>query len=173
MGFDLNAFLGPTSVLRKWTTEFPSAVVCPLSGDLAMVPVTAKLFQKLRARLGSDVADRLDAAQCYPTSPSPSHEEGARRWGAEASHGTFIAYVSLGEYGDFGYENASLWADGKLVLSDVGLQTVLDYFGAEAGLVLGGQPIDLERYRGEDAAEKWAAASLLQNPGKSPPENKP
>lgn len=159
MGFDLDAFLGRASDLRQWRGRLPSAVVCELSGDLGLVPVTGKLLQELRARLGEREADRLDAAQGYRTYPSPSHKEGARRWGSEASESTAVAYVSMGEFGNQSHEEVTLWSCGREVLSRVGLQPVLDYFRDQAGLDLGSQPIDLEQHRGEDAAEKWAAAA--------------
>lgn len=159
MGFDLNAFLGRTSELRTWKGRLPSAVVCELSGDLGLVPVTGKLFQELRARLGEEEANRLDAAQAYATYPSPSHEEGARRWGSEASGSTAVAYVSMGEFGNQSHEEATLWSGCREVLSRVNVRAVLDYFRDQAGLDLGNKSIDLERHRGEDAAEKWAAAA--------------
>jgi len=51
MGFELDAFLGKTSELLTWSGQLPSAVVCELGGDLAMVPVTGKLHGELRASL--------------------------------------------------------------------------------------------------------------------------
>jgi hypothetical protein len=157
--FELNAFLGRTSELRTWKRQLPSAVVCELDGDLALVPVTGKLYQELRARLGAEEANRLDAHR-PGTDPSPSYEEGVRRWGAEASAGTVIAYVSVGEFGNQSHEEAMLWSGGREMLSQVEVKTVLAHFRDQAGVDLGTRPIDveLERYRGEDAAEKWAAA---------------
>jgi hypothetical protein len=121
--------------------------------------VTDKLFQELRARLGEQAADRLDAAQDARTYPSPSQEEGARRWGSEASVVTPVAYLSVGEFGDQSYEEATLWSGGREVLSRVKIGAVLAHFRDQAGFDLGNQPIDWERHRGEDAAEKWAAAN--------------
>ena len=158
MGFELDAFLGRTSELRQWKVRLPSAVVCELSGDLGLVPLTGLLFRELRARLGEE-ADRLDAAQSYPTYPSPSHEEAVRRWGLEASGSTAVAYVSVGEFGNQSHEEVTLWSGGREVLSRVKVQTVLDYFRDQAGLDLGNEPIGFEQHRGEDAAEKWAAAA--------------
>lgn len=163
MGFDLNAFLGKASDLRAWKGTLPPAVVCELGGDLGLVPATGKLFQELRARLGEE-ADRLDAAGGHPTYPSASHEEGARRWGSQASLGTSVAFVSIGEFGDQSYERATLWSDGREVLTRASLRAVLAHFRDQEGLDLGDRPIDLECYRGEDAAEKWAAAAL-KGPG--------
>jgi len=161
MGFELDAFLGKTSDLREWKVEFPSVVVCRLSGDLGLAPVTGELFQELRVHLGREAADRLDATQRYPTYPSPSHKEGARRWGAHASWNTTIAYFSASEYGDYGSAVTILWSNGKEILSGVDIGAVLRYFRDQVGIHLEERDIDIEQYRGETAAEKWAAAALL------------
>jgi hypothetical protein len=163
MGFDLNAFLGRTSDLQAWTKQLPSVTVCELSGELGLVPVTGKVFHELRTLIGEDAANDLDAEQSYPTYPSPSHEEGVRYWGSEASWNTSIAYISVGEFGDQSYEKATLWSDGRQVLSGVTVGEILDYFREQIGLDLGTKPINLEQHRGEDAAEKWAdSASNIQ-----------
>jgi hypothetical protein len=161
MGFELDAFLGNVSELWEWKGEFSSVVVCQLSGDLGLVPVTGELFQELCTRLGREEADRLDASQQYPTYPSPSHEEGARRWGSEASGSTAVAYVSMGEFGNQSHEEVTLWSGGREVLSRVKVRAVLDYFRDQVGVNLGEEGINLEKYRGESAAEKWAAAAIL------------
>jgi len=111
-----------------------------------MVPLTGELFGQLAARI----------------SPSASGQEGARRWGAEASASTTVAYVSLGEFGDHSYDDATLWSDGKEVLSRVTLRAVLAHFRDQARFDLGNKPIDLETQRGEDAAERWAASAILK-----------
>ena len=160
MGFELDAFLGKTTELRTWKGRLPSAVTCELGGDLGLVPVTGKLHGELRARLGVEEANRLDASRPR-THPSPSYEEAVLRWGAEASAATVIAFVSVGEFGNQSHEEATLWSDGRKILSRVGLEVVLSHFSDKCRLDLGDRPIgmELERYRGEDAAEKWAAAS--------------
>jgi hypothetical protein len=165
MGFDLNAFLGRTSDLKMWKERLPSAVVCELSGDLAMVPATDRLYQELRARLGADEADRLDAARGASTWPSASGEAGAHRWALEASRGTTVAYVSVGEFGDNSYDRATVWSDGREVLSGVVLQTVLDYLRDTAGLQHTTRTDDLEQQRGDNAAERWAKAAQAKGPG--------
>ena len=161
MGFELIAFLGRTSELQTWKGRLASAVVCELGGDIGLVPVTGALYHELRSRLGEEEASRLDA-RSPGTYPSPSYEEGARRWCVEASASTAVAYVSVGEFGSQSHEEATLWSGGREVLSRAPLAAVLAYFRDKAGLDLGNQPIDakLEQHRGEDAAEKWAAASL-------------
>jgi hypothetical protein len=72
--------------------------------------------------------------------------------------------VSVGEFGDHSYDKATLWVGGREVLSRANVPAVLTYFRQQLGLDLGDQGIDLERYRGEDAAEKWAAAAIAQSP---------
>lgn len=160
MGFELDAFLGKTSELRTWKERLPSAVTCVLGGDLGMVPVTGKLHGELRARLGVEEANRLDAS-APRIHPSPSYKEAVRRWGAEASTDSVVAFVSVGEFGNQSHEEATLWSGGRTILSLVGVKAVLSHFRDQAQLDLGNRPIDaeLERYRGEGAAEKWAAAS--------------
>jgi hypothetical protein len=165
MGFDLNAFLGRTSDLQAWKQQLPSAVVCELSGDLGMVPATDRLYQELRARLGADDANRLDAARGVSTWPSASGEAGAQRWALEASRGTTVAYVSVGEFGDQSYDHATVWTDGREVLSGVVLRTVLDYLRDTAGLQHTTRPDDLEQQRGDDAAERWAKAAQARGRG--------
>jgi hypothetical protein len=165
MGFDLHAFLGRTSDLQAWKERLPSAVVCELSGDLGMVPATDQLYQELRARLGADEANRLDAARGVSTWPSASGEAGAHRWALEASRGTTVAYVSVGEFGDDGYDHATVWSDGREVLSRVVLQTVLDYLRDTVGLHHSTRPDDLEQQRGENAAERWAEGAQATEPG--------
>jgi hypothetical protein len=130
------------------------------------------LFQELRGRLGAEEADRLDAARGAPTYPSASHEEAARRWAAEASAGTAVAYLSVGEFGDQGYEEAAVWSGGREVLSKARVGEAIVYLRDRAGIV-GDRPIDLERHRGEDAAEKWVAAASSQGRGGAEPSAAP
>ncbi|HEX8242266.1 MAG TPA: hypothetical protein VF541_02175 [Longimicrobium sp.] len=158
MGFELEAFLGPSADLRGWKRHLPSAVVCELGGELGMVPLTGALYRELAATLGDEAA-RLDAAQKYRTWPSPGMQEGVRRWAAEASRGTVLAHVSTGEFGDTSYENVTVWEDGAVVRAGGGLAAVLGHF-RQRGMDVGSRPIDLEIHRGENAAEKWAAAAM-------------
>jgi hypothetical protein len=139
--------------------------VCELSGDLGTVPATDRLYQELRARLGTDEAQRLDAARGVSTWPSASGEAGAHRWALQASRGTTVAYVSVGEFGDQSYDRATVWTDGREVLSGVVLQTVLDYLRDTVGLHHTTRPDDLEQERGDNAAERWAAAAQSQGCG--------
>ena len=140
MGFELRAFVGKASALQSWKARLPSAVVCHLGGDLSLVPVTGSLYAELRALLGE--------------------KEPVRLWGKEASADTAIAYVDVGEFGNQSHEEATLWSRGKELMSEVKLDRVFAHFRKREGLDLGDRPIEveLERYRGEGAADKWAAA---------------
>ena len=166
MGFELDAFLGRASELRKWKRELPSAVVCELGGELGLVPVTGKLSAELRARLGND-ADRLDRDASTRSSPSASQVEALRRWAERASAEAPLAQISTGEFGNQSHERASVWSGGEEVLSGVGVRAALDCLRDRAGLDLGNTPIGLEKYRGEDAAEKWAAAATSAQDGRA------
>ena len=82
-------------------------------------------------------------------------------WARSRFHSVVVAYVDVGEFGNQSHDRATLWSGGREVLSRGTIRAVLAYFRAKAGLDLGDRPIEvqLELYRGEDAAEKWATAS--------------
>lgn len=147
MGFELDAFIGRASELRKWERQLTSTVVCQLSGDLGMVPMTGELLEELRIRLGWEKVSPFDAARQYLT---------------YASGNTTIAYVSASEFGDSSHEFAVLWSNGKEIPFKNSLGDVLRYLRDQAGIRLEVKDIELEKYRGETAAEKWAAAAVLQ-----------
>ena len=146
MGYELEAFLGRASELREWKAALPSAVVCRFGGDLGLVPLTRELRQDLRVRTGQAEA-----------------EKAAHAWGAEASRSAAIAYVSAYEFGDQGSEEGVVWEGGKQVLAGTA-EEIFRYFRDRAQVDLGTSPLDLGRYRKEDAAEKWAAAGILEEP---------
>jgi hypothetical protein len=114
-----------------------------LSGELGLVPVTGELSQELRARYGADT-------------------EGARLWGEQASTNGTIAYFSAYEFGDQGHERAIVWSNGNETLSGVNVSTVVGHFRDVVRIDLGNAGFDVEKYRGETAAEKWAAAAILE-----------
>lgn len=146
MGIELDGFLGELSELRKWEAGLSSAIVCPLAGSLGLVPVTGALSRELRARLGS----------------LTTYEEGIRAWGAHASRSATIAYFSAFEFGDEGEEEAIVWSRGNQVLSANDMTAVISYLRDQAGMDVGtvGDGV-LGKHRGETAAEKWAAAAIL------------
>jgi len=152
MGIEFEAFLGRISDLGTWKSRLPSAVVCELGGELGLVPVTSKLLSEF---------------------PSPG---GALGWGREASTGTAVAYVNIFEFGNQGHHEATLWVDGKDVLASVRTAEVIEYFrdhlGFDAGHSRAGEiKFDLEdRFRGDNAAEKWAASAAVQTGSGRPSE---
>jgi hypothetical protein len=159
MGFELDAFLGKTSDLQRWTERLPAAVPCELTGELGMVPVTGKLYFELGALLTRAERERADGGR--NVFPAPSYLEGAGRWGAEASKGTAVAWVSVGEFGNQSHEQVILWVDGQRHPQCTSLAALEAWFRKEGGLDLGPHPIAplLEAERGEDAAERWVAAA--------------
>jgi HEAT repeat protein len=70
-------------------------------------------------------------------------------------------YVEASEFGDSSDESAVLWSHGKNVLSRSDIGAVLRYFRDQAEIQFRKKDFDLEKYRGETAAEKWAAAAIL------------
>src|SRR5690349_20241033 len=114
MGFELEAFIAKKSDLQTWMAQLPAVVVCDLTGELGLVPVTDKLFVELRARLDHADADQLDAAERYRSYPSPSQRRAVAAWAAHASAAaaTVICYVSASEFGDDSSEVATVWDHG-------------------------------------------------------------
>jgi hypothetical protein len=146
MGIELDGFLGRVSELREWEGELPSAIVCPFAGNLGMVPVTGALSQELCARLG----------------PAGTYQEGVRAWGAQASRSSTIAYFSAFEFGDEGMEETIVWSHGSQVLSGSDVEAVFSYLRDQAGIDVGTTSDSvLGKHRGETAAEKWAAAAIV------------
>ena len=156
MGYELIAFLGRKPDLAKWRATLPSAVVCPLGGEVSLVPVTAALYGEIRKRLAGLDIERLDRGR--NVFPAPSFEEAARRWGREASADSVVAYVSVGEFGNDSHDEAWLWSKGSATLERATVGAVLAHMRDHLGFDLGGQDLEPElgRHRGENAAEKWA-----------------
>ena len=146
MGFQLDAFVGRAAELQRWKVQLPSTVVCPLSGELGLVPLTSRFSGELRTWVGE---------------PKVSYPEYVLRWGKEASGDMIVAFVSVGEFGNQSHEEVTIWTQGREVMTGVRLMPALDYLREKAGMDLGDRDIEslLEQHRGEDAAEKWAAKS--------------
>jgi hypothetical protein len=119
--------------------------------------VTDQLAQELGAWLG-----KQETARGPRTGPAPGANEAARRWGKEASAGTTVALVNLGERGGDSHRDATLWSDGKELLSGVSLRAALYHFRSEARVDIGHDGVNLAKHRGDDAAEKWAAEAILK-----------
>lgn len=140
MGLELDAFLGRSSELGRWSGELPAAIVCPLAGELGMVPVTQELREALAARVWWG---------------DPRY-----RWGAFASREMAVGYVSLYEFGDTSAEKTRLWANGKQVLADATPSALLRALH-EHGIDFVEGEVRLERERSESAAERCAAWSIV------------
>lgn len=135
MGFFLDGFLGRRSHLQEWPPQLSHAVVCSLDGDLAMVPLTAPLVRDLTA--------------------------GAAAWARDASKAGAVVLFSLGEFGDQSHEDLALYSGGSLLNPQLSLRAALAYLRDIERIAFDPGAVDLERYRGENAAEKWAARGAL------------
>lgn len=139
MGYELQAFMAEADELRAWKRELPSALVCRLSGELWLVPLTDRLAKELLAHTG---APHLIAA--------------VHAWAAAASRRTLIGHVSGFEFGDRGSDDYLVWAEGEIVLATPHEGKVAAIFRERAGLDVHAG-FDIGRHRGESAAERWAA----------------
>jgi len=152
MGFELRAVIGQDAALREWKRSFPSLVVCRLSGDLRLVPITNKLAVEMGAWLATHEAPpRAEAAK----------DQMAWRWLADASTRARLVYVDAFEFGDLGHEDYTIWADGRPIETTGSSTRVQDYFREQVGIDPG-PGFDIGTYRGETAAEKWAATEAVE-----------
>lgn len=148
MGMELKAVIGRLADLKEWQQTLPATAVCRFSGDLTLVPLTSRLLGEIWAwaRAGGAEEPRKDLAA-------------TQAWLAHASAGTFLVYADIFEFGDMGHEEYEIWENGALVESRRGAGGVIERF-KQLG-VDPGSDFDLEKYRGETAAEKWAAAESI------------
>jgi hypothetical protein len=145
MGFELQGFIGARATLRGWQELLPSAIVCKLSGDLALVPLTAELRRDLEARLA---ADATVAGSAPPA-------DRAQAWAARASAAAPVVFVDAFEFGDAGHEDYTLWVAGHPEWTTGSEHSVRSYFQDHLRVDVG-PAFDIGKYRGETAAEKWA-----------------
>ncbi len=83
-------------------------------------------------------------------------------WEINASQEAAVAFISLSEWGDQSKNFGIVWKQGSVAFSGTS-GGVLRYF-REQGIEFNPDEVDLEYYRGEDAAEKWAAAAIINRP---------
>lgn len=153
MGIELTAFLGKRSELREWKLLLPAVVVCRLGNDLGLVPVTGELFADIAANAGHVAADNVGLA----------YARDLHGWGSFASGNATVAYISVFEFGDDYDEEAILWSGGTEISSGKDIEAVFRYFRDHARIDTGGAAAEIGKYRGEEAAEKWAAAGILDD----------
>jgi hypothetical protein len=154
MGFELKAVIGQDAALREWKRSFPSLVVCRLSGDLRLVPLTSKLVVEILA---------WSAASETPLRAEYAEDQMAWTWLADASTRARLVYVTAFEFGNMGHEDYTIWADGKPIETTGFSTRVQDYFREQLGIDPG-PGFDIGTYRGETAAEKWAASEAVETP---------
>jgi HEAT repeat protein len=146
MDFRIRAFVGPLSVLRDWRRHIPSALVAALTDDLGLVPETDAFEQDLRRHLKAE---------------SQHEREVIQRWGAEASQGTTLVFITADSFEDFysdGVQNAFVWANQQVVQSNVSINDALRALGVQKAKTDEFRTVDLGRY---PRTECWAAAATL------------
>jgi len=153
MNFRIDAFVGPLSTLREWKRAIPSALVFSLTDDLGLVPLTDELRGDLRRHLKAS---------------AESERKVIELWGAGASKGSTVAFISADYYIDFnddGTQTAVVWTNHCVVQSDVFINEALQLLGvrAEAGKDEF-DTVGLGRY---PDTESWAAAVILEEAASS------
>lgn len=138
VGFWLDAYLGKTIALSSWRQTLPCAVVCNLSGELGIVPLTDALAMEMK-------------------------RQSLVRWEINASQEAAVAFIRLSEWGDQSEDFGIIWKQGSVVFSG-NSGAILSYFREQEGIEFNLKDFDLEYYRGEDAAEKWVAAAIINRP---------
>jgi hypothetical protein len=152
MGFELRAVIGQDAALREWKRIFPSLVVCRLSGDLRLVPLTSTLVAEMQA---------WSAASETPLLAEYAEDQVAWTWLVDASTRARLVYVTAFEFGDMEHEDYTIWADGRPIETTGSSARVFDYFREQVGIDPG-PGFDIGTYRGETAAEKWAATEAVE-----------
>lgn len=136
MGTEVEAFLGPVTVLRGWRSRIPGALVFALKPEVGLTPITGEFIRDLRLGWAArDLADRDIIAQ----------------WGKEASRGCTIIWYREYEHGDSGDRRLEAWEDGQILPNSQASEDALFKLGIA-------EP-DLHRY---SKTELWAAAAVLE-----------
>lgn len=142
MAYELEAFLGPSAQLRTWRARLPSAVVCALTPEVGLVPLTGELIGDLQRVFPEAERTALAAA-----------------WGAASSGKGVVVLVQAEYFGNAGGQEATVWIDGRRRDVNVAINVALKRLGVRSER--GRDEFDtvgLGRYR---KTEHWAAEALL------------
>ena len=151
MGFELRAVIGQDAALREWKRTFPSLGVCRLSGDLRLVPHTSRLAVEMRTWLAAGgIPLRAGSAENQVNEAGWRTHRRACGWPLSTpwTLGTWDTRTTpSGPTGS----RSKRQAPSDPCWSISGKQVGLDP----------GPGFDIGTYRGESAAEKWAAEEAV------------
>jgi hypothetical protein len=134
MGYELQAVIASTDLLRAATADLAHARLAPLRQGFTLLPITDDLFDSVTDR----AADQMPGFWRLPN--------GFDRVLAAWSHTGAVAYVEAEYFGGTGEQHAAVWHHGNLTLSPPHLadrhplpaagspiSRALRYLGARAG----------------------------------------
>jgi hypothetical protein len=103
MGYDIQAIIGKQSELQTHSADFASAVVAPLAGGLALIPITDELLDEVGAA--------GDSGRFYKFTPAVAN------WLRTISASGPTAYVEAEFFGGVGGQGATVWTRGEQLLA--------------------------------------------------------
>jgi hypothetical protein len=106
---DVDALIARTDALAAGTSQFASAVVCPLVQGFSLLPITDDLAKELAAY-------RTDV-QATLTKPLPYLAGGVHALAIEVSYHAPVAYIATAYFGGHGTQDALVWVQGDLRFS--------------------------------------------------------
>lgn len=105
----IQALIGPAEIIAAVKERFSSAVLCPLTQGLALVPITDGLADAL-----ARVAEEMPS----PVLPkSGEMAPGVAALAAELSRKGPVVYAATFLFGGTGGQDAVVWIDGEVVLN--------------------------------------------------------
>lgn len=105
----IQALIGPAEVLVEARQRLPSAVPCPLTQGLALVPITDRLADALK--------NMTDGASSALLPKSGEMAPGVAALASELSRKGPIVYAATFIFGGTGGQDAVVWIDGEVVLN--------------------------------------------------------
>ncbi|MDC2961494.1 hypothetical protein PO587_44465 [Streptomyces gilvifuscus] len=152
MGYELQAVIAKDELLRAASREVPGALVVSLRQGLALMPMTAEVFDA--------VTDGSEGGALGFWRLPGGFDKVLAQWSVTGP----VAYVEAEYFGGVGEQRAAVWADGTLALGPLDepakarfsravspISQALHQLGARAGLGEDEfESVGLDRHRGTD-----------------------
>jgi hypothetical protein len=124
MGYYLNAFLGRQDDLKKIVEKFRTSKVVPLTDQVALLPMTEKLFDEINDYRINDTIGSFD----FLTAD-------VEREILNTIDGGMVAYVEVEYFGGTGSQSGILWKEGKRIYEKELEQDVVNDILRQFGVV--------------------------------------
>ncbi|MFI8232393.1 hypothetical protein ACIGDI_26490 [Streptomyces sp. NPDC085900] len=160
MGYELQAVIAKDELLRAASREVPGALVVSLRQGLALMPMTAEVFDA--------VTDGSEGGALGFWRLPGGFDKVLAQWSVTAP----VAYAEAEYFGGVGEQRAAVWADGTLARGPLDepaktrfsravspISQALHQLGARAGLGEDEfEAVGLDRHRGNDG---WVSAGAV------------